>query len=124
MTQLSTAYNTLLKVIPGMEVWTVSICYRDEPELSSVQLFPDYDTAKYYFETLIPEESELLISEYVRVKHWSINEQSPYYIHERQYYVNNDYYEHWTEDAWNSGTSMSYFCQLQKYRVQNTINGF
>lgn len=87
MTQLTTVYNTLLKVIPGMEVWTVSIHYRDEPELSSVQLFSDYKTAKCFFETLVPEESKVLESEYVRVRHWDINEQSPYYIHERQYYV-------------------------------------
>lgn len=116
MITLTTA-NDLVLQKQQFEVWAVMISYRDDPDCSTLQLFLNYNTAKEYFNDLIPDEDDVTMSEEVRASVERHNNDSDIVRLDRQYYLDHDYYEQWYDEEWTGNGVMSYYISLDKVKI-------
>lgn len=119
MVTLTAAINRMAEGQP-LEIWAVLTAYREDPDSSDMKLFSSYSLAKKYFTRIVPEEERIERSETVRIDAEEQSGNSDIVRHNRQYYLDNDYYENWCVDEWSDDTVMSYYCCVQKIKVNET----
>ena len=122
MITLTSATNALTFKKLQKEVWFVMISYYDALDSSDVWIFRDYKEAQKCLDKLIPSDEDVELSETVRVQHKQIDRYDPDYIHDRNYYLENGYYEHWIKNEWDDSI-MDYYCYAQKYIIKDTWDG-
>lgn len=118
MIKLSSAINKT--ATQSLEVWAVITAHREELPYSSVRLFSSYAAAKNYFNRVIPYEESVAASEDIRVAAEERIGGSETEHHNRQYYLDNDYYENWCVEEWSDDYVMSWHCCIERVRIDET----
>lgn len=119
MIEVVGALNTLIKRKAKCykTVWVVMVSYRDALDDSETLIFSNYSEAKKCFNELVPDDKVIKESEYVRCQ--VLNDTN---VYDRKYYIDHDYFDHWTADESLLFGSMSYYISIEKKVVKDIFD--
>ena len=120
MIQLISQYDGVIKD-KNATIWVVMLSFYGEPEQNIVKLFISYTVAKTYFMSLMPDEKDILKSETLRCRQLQIDKTASDYIHSKQYFVDNNYYENWDYYEQINDIAMTYYIELIKVGINNKL---